>query len=51
MLGIETTREEILGALSELDCALLQVLPSDDQIIVGHMRNAAETLRKLKERT
>ncbi len=37
-------------ALSDLDCALGQSLPSDDQIIVGRMRNAASTLRNLKHR-
>ena len=32
-------------ALSHLDAALLQVVASDDAILVGHMRAAAEALR------
>lgn len=32
-------------AISHLSCALGQVVPSDDAIIVGHMRDALELLR------
>ena len=35
-------------ALSQLRCALVQVLPSDDRIIVGHMSKAVTILEEMK---
>ena len=37
-------------AIAEMECAIGQSLPSDDQIIIGHMKSAAATLRNLKLR-
>ena len=42
--------EGLGDALSDLDCATGQSLPSDDQIIIGRMKAAAATLRNLKRR-
>ena len=41
-------REALLSALAELNTAIVQTLPSDDQIIVGHMKAAVATLQNLK---
>jgi hypothetical protein len=35
------------GAMAEMECAIGQSLPSDDQIIIGHMKSAAAALRNL----
>lgn len=37
-------------ARAHIECALMQVVPTDDQIIVGHMRSAsAELLATIRE--
>ena len=42
---------EALGdAISNLEAALIQTLPSDDRIIMGRVRTAAFILRNLKRR-
>ena len=38
------TREQINEVLVHLDCALVQSIPSDDQIIVNHIRDAYHIL-------
>lgn len=40
-------KEDILEALSHLRIALVQVDPSDDQIIVQHMRDAVTALERI----
>ena len=42
--------EGLAEAIAELECAIGQSLQSDDQILVGHMKSAAATLRNLKRR-
>ena len=34
-------------AIAEMECAIGQSLPSDDQIIIGHMKSSAAALRNL----
>jgi hypothetical protein len=40
-------RKVILDAWSHLVGALAQSIPSDDQIIIGHMRDSADLLHTL----
>jgi hypothetical protein len=40
-------RQLIIDAWAHLACANSQSLDSDDQIIMGHVRDAVEALRKL----
>ena len=42
-------RKQILDALSRLQVAEVQSLPSDDQIIMGHVRGAIATLKEALE--
>lgn len=43
----DAERKIILDAWSHLAGALSQSIPSDDQIIIGHMRDAEELLKSL----
>ncbi len=42
--GLAAARERTAEARSHLRVALLQVVPSDDEIIMGHMRDALALL-------
>lgn len=44
-------RQIILDAWAHLACANSQSIETDDQIIMGHVRDAAEALHKLLEQT
>ena len=43
----DAERKIILDAWAHLACALSQSIPSDDPIIIGHMRDAATILQTL----
>jgi hypothetical protein len=42
--------EGLADAIAEMECAIGQSIPSDDRIIIGHMKSAAATLRNLERR-
>jgi hypothetical protein len=44
----KTAENVINEAISHLRCALSQSIPGDDQIIIGHIRSAAEVLEALR---
>jgi hypothetical protein len=43
----QNERAQIVEAFAELSAALIQAIPSDDEIIIGHVKNAQFTLRRL----
>jgi hypothetical protein len=39
----------LTNAIAELECAISQSLPSDDQLLMGHVQTAVELLKSLRD--